>query len=1057
MEESNYAPKSDVDKELDQQREESEARSLINEVERLNTLEGEHLYRWIWELLQNARDEGKEGIEILCSLKENLFVFEHNGQPFSTGNLLALTRKTSTKPLDGAKGNAGKFGTGFVTSHLLNKTVTIQGIHVNLKGERHFELILDRNPEGLEEMMQSIRISLQRIREIDVIDAQTISNRQNCFSYRLSPTAKNIAASSLRQLKESLPFTMMVNPQIKKVILEHGDIQILSIKENKQAIEDISFVHLKDENREEQLSTGILFKNFGELKIASPVAFDGERYSLRPIGFRAHLFKELPLIGSEEFFLPVIMQHENFQPTEPRDGVRTKMSEETTNELLDPKAKKNRDCFREFTGIFPGYLDALIKAKVDNLHYLAESGFPPNLDLYYGRDWFQNEVQNPLREALISKAIVRTVEGDNICIDKAIFFFEETPFVSDFFDLVSAFLPDKCPDENSYIEWIKIINQQKEAWPSGILFSIEDLVAKLESEDILLRRFPIVADRITWLQKLILYLEMSTKERLAIEHNLYPNQANGLKNQNQVTHEGNLHPRFKSISKKFGRNLEEELLPVDFIANFVAEFNTKQFLLDLNKQIGDLSPADAEDGQIQAIVDICCTFKNSRAERREIWYGLISQLLPDLAGERFSIDFDEDYSWEPAERWALKYVCLLVENSIDVDQFFTRYFDGNTETGFLWLNELISFVFRNDENKDVGLKFAIFPTRDKIFRIYNEDLYKEDGNIDFDNEIKAIYTDFCGKGNPDTVLIHAGISNSNLRMAKIELLTDEIDGLFRDQASEEKVKENGAYKDLFLRLKKWIDENHNGAGLFPLFNEKKPILYIKAFGGNTFSRLLNLKKSADDLEILDKINLSALQIKALDEAVQIIGNANSLLQKAKELADEAEAIRWRKDVGDAAEDAFLEALSEACPTFPKPENPDDGKDFILRVQDKEYAIEIKSAVEFKETVNMSIKQGQTAVSENGSYALCVISRPQGQLTTKADFILNSKFVVTIGKDLEERMRNWEENLGRMDQQGDLSVKLESQKSAVYINKPVWTTGLGFYEFIAYIKTYFHIT
>ncbi|MCD0489674.1 hypothetical protein LPB86_15640 [Pedobacter sp. MC2016-14] len=1054
MENITSIEKSDVDRELDQQREESEARSLINEVERLNTLEGEHLYRWIWELLQNARDEAQTGMEVSCQLTNDQFTFEHNGEPFSTGNLLALTRKTSTKPLDGSRGNAGKFGTGFVTSHLLNKTVIIYGVHHNSRGDRRFELTLDRNSDTLAGMMNSIRKSLQQIRVIDLDPDAQINDRQNRFVYRLGPSAYNIAVGSIRQLVQNLPFTMMVNPKVKSVSIQADTLRKFSAIEEKSAVGSVSFVFFEDGSQDGELRNGIFYKDSGALKIASPATRKNGKYSIIPIGFRAHLFKELPLIGTEEFYLPVIMQHEDFQPTEPRDGVRTKMSDDITDETLDPKAKKNRDAFREFAKAFPAYLSELIEGKVDNLHFLAESGLPPNVDIYYGRDWFQTELQDPIRTALIEQPILRNVEGVNMKIGQAVFFSENTQNIAEFFALVSAYMPERCPDENSYLDWVRIINQQPGSWPQGIMFSVEDLIRESTAENMLLSRFPIEEDRIDWLQQLVVYLETTGKERLAIENELYPNQCGGMKGQNAISHEGDLHPRFKAISEKFGRNLAEELLPNGFAARFVLHFNFKQFLIDLNKQIGDLDVSTASQGQATAILDICCTFRPSRAERREVWYKIITDLLPAYAGSRSEIEIGEEYSFDPAEKWALKYVCSLVQESGSLEVLYDKYFGGDHQTGLVWLNDLIAFIFRNEETRDTGLKFKVLPTRDGTFRVYTEDLYKEMDNMAFDQEIKDIFTDFCGGGNPDAFLIHDGIINSNLREESIQLLTDRIDSLFREQASEEKVKEDGPYKSLFLRLKKWIDENGKGDELFPLFSEKQPVLYIKAFGGRTFGRLLNLTKSADDLEILDKISLSASQVKALDDAVKKIGNAQSLLDKALELADEAESIRWRKDVGNAAEAAFLEALEEFCPDFPEPENPDDGKDFVIRVGGVEYAVEIKSAVEFKETVNMSIKQGRTAVKESGAYALCVISRPAGTLTTKKDFIVNSRFVLTIGEDLKDKIENWEQNLGRMNQMGDLSVKLESQSSSVYVNKPIWEAGISFGQFIDELRSCF---
>ena len=41
---------------LDSQRKDGEARSLLQDLEKLISLKGERKLRWVWELIQNAKD-----------------------------------------------------------------------------------------------------------------------------------------------------------------------------------------------------------------------------------------------------------------------------------------------------------------------------------------------------------------------------------------------------------------------------------------------------------------------------------------------------------------------------------------------------------------------------------------------------------------------------------------------------------------------------------------------------------------------------------------------------------------------------------------------------------------------------------------------------------------------------------------------------------------------------------------------------------------------------------------------------------------------------------------
>jgi hypothetical protein len=54
----------------------------------------------------------------------------------------------------------GKFGTGFLTTHLLSKIVIVSGVYINaINPNMHhkFELILDRTPRTKPEMIQKYR------------------------------------------------------------------------------------------------------------------------------------------------------------------------------------------------------------------------------------------------------------------------------------------------------------------------------------------------------------------------------------------------------------------------------------------------------------------------------------------------------------------------------------------------------------------------------------------------------------------------------------------------------------------------------------------------------------------------------------------------------------------------------------------------------------------------------------------------------------------------------------------------------------------------------------
>lgn len=88
--------------------------------------------RWVWELMQNAKDipnkYGKVSVEIEL-ISENELQFRHNGNPFGIKNITGLIRQVSSKDsLNSDEETTGKFGTGFICTHLLSDVIDVDGV-----------------------------------------------------------------------------------------------------------------------------------------------------------------------------------------------------------------------------------------------------------------------------------------------------------------------------------------------------------------------------------------------------------------------------------------------------------------------------------------------------------------------------------------------------------------------------------------------------------------------------------------------------------------------------------------------------------------------------------------------------------------------------------------------------------------------------------------------------------------------------------------------------------------------------------------------------------------
>ena len=98
--------------------------------------------RLIWELIQNAKDNvavcnanSDNNLEVDITLSHDKFIFAHNKGYFKNENVRGLIRRYSSSDKDRSEVNTdeaptttGRFGTGFMTTHLLSELVEIKGV-----------------------------------------------------------------------------------------------------------------------------------------------------------------------------------------------------------------------------------------------------------------------------------------------------------------------------------------------------------------------------------------------------------------------------------------------------------------------------------------------------------------------------------------------------------------------------------------------------------------------------------------------------------------------------------------------------------------------------------------------------------------------------------------------------------------------------------------------------------------------------------------------------------------------------------------------------------------
>lgn len=227
----------------------SEAQSATKIIDKLKALKDSNgpntSYRWIWELIQNAKDvvntSGFVDIEIKFSEVNKTIEFNHNGRLFTTENIVFLIEQVSTKErsltAENKKKSTGKFGTGFLTTHLLSEKVQVHGyLQDENESPRSFETLLDRTGQDKTSIMNAISDSC------DMLDSGTEctvneSQMNTKFVYELDRVGKETAKSGLRNLLISIPYVFAFVPELSSITISVDDYQRVIRRGEKVAVE----------------------------------------------------------------------------------------------------------------------------------------------------------------------------------------------------------------------------------------------------------------------------------------------------------------------------------------------------------------------------------------------------------------------------------------------------------------------------------------------------------------------------------------------------------------------------------------------------------------------------------------------------------------------------------------------------------------------------------------------------------------------------------------------------------------------------------------------------
>lgn len=1044
--------------------------------------------RWIWELVQNAKDiPNKNGTaKIRLELNEDELRFEHNGDPFTISSLTGLLQQVSdksSKPLDNS--TTGKFGTGFITTHILSKKVTVNGIFNFTGGSKKFSIELDREAEHPEELITKVEeLMRQKDRLADDELYPPLDNNyvakdfETQFKYKLTRDTIKFAKQGVEDLKRLAIYTLLFNHKIESLsIVDNIESSYVTItRTDEWEGNGLSYlsVDAKDELGNIIFQQSVAYISNDTFTLAIPVTIQNRQLDkvLPKPDYVPSLFKDLPLIGTENWLLPLVCNCTSFEPTEPRDGLYLHQE----GEELSSQVQSNRELVRKAMNLTADFVELLAKesSKPKDLFLLCRSGIPQK-EKQADVVTLLNDIQSAYRDRIKSISLVLTPDGYKPMSECRFPFLagnESADAAKNFYEVCKKPFANSVPIDTHFEQWLPIISEEPDVWGANLTLTITDLLDYIQGSD----RISGMLDHniqnvISWLNTVYQFLIENGYSDVFRDYRLLPNQAEELifLKDAQLDKENIIPEILKDCGNQFDKPYRKSLLFPNICCSLVTnELTIETISNELNEAIGRLSlkPASITTEQLSAMAKMCNVIVDSTTDERRLKLTThLSRLIPEwrdspLHFPRLKTVFNFDPTIKAISRYCLYKVsiCETVDALVTELQFETK------ELALKWVDEFLSILNNSiSDLKTLPIEYAVFPNQ------LGELCFAKDLAVDVDvieDLIKNMHETLRPDGRPRKKLLHNGFNNTHVdnkyyfrEMANDIDIQLEYNFNHKTDTHENALKmidwtsdlKNKDYKQFFPRL----ESNKASIVLDSLPDKKEPVFKLLRLQPD-FEKLTTIAESKH-FELFNEIaqsNVDLLQLNRLYNLATELGGVDELEKIAENYIEEKVDLEFQKGLGGHVESLFEAAFSDFGDTFRvERQGFEHGQDFALIFPNGFiYRIEIKSFASGKERVHMSIRQGNTAAEHPIAYALCVLERPATlSLATTDYFKNNALFVSDIGFRLKPKVKAALEikNLIDNQQSDEESVAFDSTAYKFRVGKKVWSSksGLRFNEFI----------
>lgn len=557
----------------------SEAQSATKIIDKLKALKDSNgpdsSYRWIWELIQNAKDvvnaSGLVDIEVKFSEVNKSIEFNHNGRLFTTENIVFLIEQVSTKErsltAENKKKSTGKFGTGFLTTHLLSEKVQVHGyLQDDNENPRSFETLLDRTGQDKTTIMKAISDSCDMLDsgEECTVDESQMNTK---FVYELDEVGIETAKLGLKNLLISIPYVFAFVPELNSITVCMDNYERVIRRGGKFTVDLKSATVIQVQIAKSKGETPtienryVFMQSNDEVSIAVEIKKNdtNEKHLIALHEELPRIFCDFPLLGTHDFSFPVVVNSPLFNPTEPRDGIPLIHSERSSSDSED-----NRNRIIKAIYLYNDMLDYFAKEGYKELYNIVKISAQPEKN-WLDSNWVEEVLVHPIKEHIKTTTFIHNSLGevcslyDILGTPSILIMKDETPhYRSEVWKLSNMLMPMNMTLKDEIENWYNSL------WDECHNFGIVDLVKAVEDcGNLVILSARLGCDSIKWLNELIILLYHDSSKfiaELGRNPSILPNQHGDFLSLDRIYAENNIGETYKDIALIAGVNFREKLL-----------------------------------------------------------------------------------------------------------------------------------------------------------------------------------------------------------------------------------------------------------------------------------------------------------------------------------------------------------------------------------------------------------------------------------------------------------------------------------------------------------------